>query len=388
MPPRPQRRHKGDGSVFQRKDDRWSGSFEVESPLGRRRKYVYAATKKGCLSKLKAAMREYERTGALAANLTVKDWLTHWLDGLEQDNAVRTRTLESGYRSKMGHVTDLIGSVRLDKVSAEHVKSVYRAMAAKDLAKGTIVQTHRILAHAMKDAYQEGKVGRNVMELVPTPKVGKGPKESRHMTPAEVLKVLKALEGDRLASRWLFQITMGARQGEVLGLGWEDVDLDDERVFIHRTVQRHKGKGLVFDEPKSKTSQRSLPLPPLLLAAFQGRQQRWLTEPRPDLSDRGELAPYALVWGTEKGLPYDDKVDRKAWRALLTRAGVDPTYGTHSARHGLATLMANRQVPVKVIQNVLGHADAALTMRAYAGFDDSATRRALVEAEAAMWSED
>lgn len=381
------RRQKGEGSVFKRADGRYSGSFEVDSPLGRRRKFVYAKNQRECNAKLKAAMREYERTGALAANLTVKDWLTRWLDGLEQDNAVRARTLESGYRSKMGNVTDVIGNVRLDKLRAEQVKGVYRVLAAKGQARGTIVQTHRILGHAIKDAYQAQQVGMNVMELVPTPKVGKAAKPTLHMSPGEVLKVLKQLEGDRLASRWLFQITLGARQGEVLGLGWEDVDLANEQVTIRRTLQRLKGRGLVFEDPKSKTSQRDLPLPPLLLAALQARERAWLTEPRPDLSERGTSPPYALVWGTPEGLPIDGKIDRAAWRALLKRAGVSQAYGTHSARHGLATLLANTAVPPKVIQNILGHADAALTMRVYAGSDVSAQRRALELAERTMWSD-
>jgi integrase len=378
---------KGDGSVFPRKDGRWAGSFEVQSPLGRRRKVVYGDNQRDALEKLKVARRQYEQSGSIAANLTVKGWLDQWLDGLGKDNAVRNRTLASSYRSKMGHVAATIGHVKLDKLTVEHVKTVYRVMADEGLAKSTIVSTHRILNHAIRDAYQDQKVGRNVMLLVKTPRVGKGAKATEHMTPAEVLKVLKALEGDRLASRWLFQITLGARQGEVLGLGWEDIDLPAERVAISRAVQRQTGKGLVFVEPKSETSKGSLPLPPLLLAALASRGEAWLTEPRPDLSSRGELAPDALVWGTSAGLPYDAKDDLKAWRAVLTRAGVSDRYGTHSARHGLATLMANRNVPVKVIQGILRHSDAALTMRVYAGFDDGATRKALEQAEAAMWSD-
>lgn len=379
------RRQKGEGSVFQRGDGRWSGSFEVDSPTGRRRKFVYAKTQRECLSKLKAARLEYERTGSLVANVTVKDWLTHWLDGLEQNEAVRARTLESGYRSKMAHVSEAIGTVQLDRLTVEHVQSAYRKMSAAGLARSSIVQTHRILGHAIRDAYQSGRVGRNIMLLVPTPRLGKPPKKTEHMSPAEVLKVLKALEHDRLASRWLFQIIMGPRQGEALGTGWEDMDLDGGRVTIQRKVERVKGKGLVFGEPKSATSHRTLPLPPLLLGAIQARHERWLTEPRPSLKDRGPHAPHALVWGREDGLPYDPKDDRKAWKALLRRAGVDEKYGTHSARHGLATLMANRGVPTKVIQGILGHADPALTMRVYAGSDDDATRAALEAAEAAMW---
>jgi integrase len=375
---------KGDGSVFPRKDGRWAGSFEVQSPLGRRRKVVYGANQRDALEKLKKARREYEQSGSIAANLTVKGWLDQWLDGLEKDQAVRPRTLASGYRSKMGHVSDTIGHVKLDKLTVEHVKTVYRVMADEGLARSTIVSTHRILNHAIRDAYQDQKVGRNVMLLVKTPKVGKEAKATEHMTPAEVLKVLKALEGERLASRWLFQMTLGPRQAEVLGFGWEDADLAAARVTIRRAVQRQTGKGLVFVEPKSQTSNRSLPLPPLLLAALVARQERWLTEPRPVLA--GHYAPAALVWGTPDGLPYDAKDDLKAWRQLLTRAGVSDRYGTHSARHGLATLMANRNVPVKVIQGILGHADAALTMRVYAGFDDGATRKALEQTEAAMWA--
>lgn len=380
------RRQKGEGSIGLRADGRWMGSFEVESPLGRKRKYVYAPTQRACADALKKARRDYERTGSLSADLTLSDWLTMWLDGLQHDQAVRPRTLAASYRPKMGAVSALIGKVRLDKLTAEHVKSVYRQLAKDGAAKATIVQTHRILSRAIKDAYQAQRVGRNVMELVPTPKVGKAAKQTEHMSAADVYRVLKAIDGDRLMSRWLFQITLGARQSEVLGLGWEDVDFDGRRVTIRRSVQREIGKGLRFGEPKSETSHRNVALPPVLLAALQSRHERWLTEPRPDLSDRGDLAPHALVWGTPAGLPYDDKVDREAWKQLLTRAGVEGSYGTHSARHGLATLLANRNVPVKVLQGILGHADPQMTLGTYAGLEDAAQRLALEEAEAAIWS--
>jgi integrase len=66
---------------------------------------------------------------------------------------------------------------------------------------------------------------------------------------------------------------------------------------------------------------------------------------------------------------------------------VNTAYGTHSARHGLATLMANRNVPVKVLQGILGHADPSLTLRVYAGLEDNAQRQALEMAEAEMWSD-
>jgi integrase len=362
------------------------GSFVVDTPNGKGRKYVYAHNQRDCIRALAEARRHYERTGTLTANVTLKDWLDHWVKGLEADKAIRARTLASSYRPKCANISEAIGRHRLDKLTADHVKGFYRGLRDKGAARATIVQHHRILAKAMRDAYQSGRVGRNVMELVPTPKIGKAAKKPQRMTPDEVRKVLEHLHGDRLAARWLFQMTVGCRQSEALGLGWEDVDFDAQTVTIRRKVERVNGLGLVFDEPKSETSTRTLSLPPILLAALKAREERWLTEPRPDLSDRGDLAPESLVFGRPDGLPYDDKADRKAWRELLTRSGVDAKYGTHSARHGLATLAANRGIPVKVLQGILGHADPSMTLGTYAGLDDPAQRAALADLEAAMWS--
>lgn len=378
----PARRQRGEGSIYKRPDGLWVGLLNLGRHNGvRKRKVVYGKTKKAAAEKLYAARIEWERTGTLTdAHATVGSWLTAWLERLEKDRAV-TPSTHAGYVSKMQHVIDVAGKKRLDRLEVEHVREVYRHLAP-DHAKSYIVQTHRILSKAMKDAYVEGATSRNVMERVTTPNLGKRAKVTRPLALPELLAIGQAAEGDRLQTRYAAQAVLGMRQGEISGLGWEDVDLEAGTFTIRRALQRQK-TGLTFVEPKSEMSQRTLPLPPLLLEAMRSRYAAWLGEDHPDLSGFGDLAPHALVWGKSDGQPRDHNHDLRGWHALLERAGVERC-GTHSMRHGLATLLSDLGEPVKAAQVILGHADPNLTSRVYTHADDAAKRKALTAAEAAM----
>lgn len=378
------RRLRGEGSIYQRGDGLWVGLLNLGRIDGvRKRRAVYGKTETEVAKKLRAARKEWDRARATGnARLTVADWLTAWCDRLEADNSVAPLTLDN-YRHKLGKVGQLLDRKRLDRLEAEHVREVYRVLGAEH-ALAYVVQVHRILAHAVKDAYLEGVVDRNVMERVKTPKVGRPPVKTRPMTPPEFLAMLPVIGGTRLESRWLLQNTLGLRQGEVLGLGWEDVDLDTGSITIRRALQRQR-TGLTFVKPKSEASGETLPLPPLLWESMRTRYAVWLGEDHPDLSRYGGEHPHALVWGNDKGLPRDNSRDLKDWHAILEEAGV-PKMGTHSGRHGLATLLASNHESVKMAQRLLRHADPALTLRTYTHTDDTQERRAITAAEQAWRS--
>lgn len=401
------RRQHGEGSVFQRKDGRWVGALDMGWLDGKRkRKVVYGKSARDAARKLSEVRREWETHGTVAgAGLTVEGWLTRWLDTLAADATVAPSTL-AGYRSKMAHVADRIGKRRLNDLDAEHVRGVYRWLAEQGRAKSYIEQTHRILCHAVNEAERERRISRNVMTIVRTPKVGGEKKPTKHVTLAQLYSLRDAIAGDRLESRWMFGMLIGARQGEIIGMGWEDVDLETGGVTIARALQRQRGRhgcggtcgktpgrcpartggGLTFVKPKSETSGRWLPLQPYLLESLRARHAQWQTEEHPDLSRFGPLAPSALVWGWPNGLPRDGKQDWKDWAALLKRSGI-PHMGTHSSRHGVATLLSDLGMPAKIAQAILGHADASLTMRVYTHADDIGKRRALDAIESAIYGQ-
>jgi integrase len=84
--------------------------------------------------------------------------------------------------------------------------------------------------------------------------------ERRPLSPEQARAFLDAVAGDRLEALYQVAISLGPRQGEALGLGWDDVDLDNKRLRVRRALQRIDGK-LTLKEPKTEKSRRTLPLP-------------------------------------------------------------------------------------------------------------------------------
>lgn len=400
---------RGEGSVSQRCDEKrgcppkvngvrpkhrckglWVAQLELgHGPDGkRRRKAVYGATQAEAVRKLALARREYEQHGRLPTrNWTVEGWLRHWISNVAQ---VRASTRDSSYRPKIERACTVLGRHRLDRLTPEHLRGLYRAMAGEGLSRSTIVQTHRILHHALGDAVRESVLLSNPAgkQRMDTPTVGSRPSRVVPMTGPQVLALLQTIRGDRLESRWLYALTLGSRQGEVLGLGWEDIDWRRQVAHISRSLTRVRGEGLTFTPVKSATSERMVPLPPFLLASLERRREVFEAEReapgfRYQRSDYGPLAPEGLVWGWPNGRPRDGRRDWGDWSDLLSRAGV-PHVGTHVARHTVATMLAARGAPPKVVQALLGHSQVSLTLGVYTSADVEAMRPWLASLEEGM----
>lgn len=348
----PSRRTKGEGGIFQRSSDgMWVGRVTYHKPNGEpARKQVTAKTKRELTPKFRTLQRQVE-AGVLTDSMTVTTWLEYWFEKVAPGRC-RQRTLD-GYRTYLDqYLIPHLGKHRLDKLTPAHVRAMHAAMKDAGLADSTRRQAHAILRRALVVAERDGKVARNVAALVDPPPVGT--KHHEPLTLDQARKVLGALEGDPLAARWVCALLLGMRQGECLGLRWEDVDFDAGRLTIRNELIRHRGKGLQLTDPKSQTSKRSIPFGDVPPAAFALGQ----------VEHRGEFVFYG---GKE-----DPKRDWLAWKALLVKAGVcdkDAALGSmpalHAARGTTASLLDMAGVSDKVIAEILGHSSVQITRTAY-----------------------
>lgn len=342
------RRQRGEGSLHQRGDGLWIGTVDLGYIGGKRtRKSVSAKTQREAVRKLAALKAQVDATGGVAVDAyTVETWMTHWLEEIAP-RRVRPSTL-TGYRSKVrNYIVPEIGRHRLAKLTPQHVRTMDKTLAERGLSAATRLQTHAILSRALTVAHREGYVARNVAELVDPPALKRD--EGEPLTVEEIGRILAAVRGDPLESRWLAALMLGLRQGEALGLAWADVDLDAGTLTVRRALQRVKGKGLVFVDPKSRKSKRTLPLPDTLAASLRRHRDR---ADRPRGSE--------LVWCRWDGGPIDPRADWQAWGELLDRAGVRHVR-LHDARHVAATVLAAHGVPDVIVSAILGHAQVQVT---------------------------
>lgn len=367
------RRIHGEGSVFQRCEKRYGcpALTEATTPDGsivkvrpahkcrgrwfyavdlgyqgrqgrkqRARPTVSARTLKELRPKM-ALLDERVRTGVDATgSTTVETWLNWWLAEIAPITAKSPRTRDT-YRGYVDNwLIPHIGSKRLDRLKPDDLRALYRVMANAGKSPLTIRQVHAIITKALKVAEDDGKIIRSPATPVTPPGGDKG--SHGKLTLIEARKVLTILATRPDRARWYAALLLGLRQGEALGLAWEDIDDEHGVIHVRHSLGRVKGKGLQLGDVKSQASRRTLPLLPELRAALA------------DVPRTG-----ALVWG-----PKDNKADWNEWQALLAAAGVE-RHSLHAARATTASILSDMNVPTKIISEILGHAQTTTTEAHY-----------------------
>jgi integrase len=202
-------------------------------------------------------------------------------------------------------------------------------------------------------------VPRNVTEAVEPPRPA--PKEMRPLSPAEARRLLDAAGGERFEALYVLAVTTGMRQGELLALKWQDVDLQNGTLSVGRTLTRVGGR-VALGEPKTKKSRRSIRLTPRAAGTLRAHLERQLREIEV-LGDRYQ--DQGLLFATDTGGPINPSNLRKRSLAPLLRKARLPHIRFHDLRHTCATLLLTQGTHPKFIQELLGHATVAITLDTY-----------------------
>ena len=170
------------------------------------------------------------------------------------------------------HLKPALGHIPLQALRPEHVQHYYNEKVQHGLEATTIRLHHVTLSHALTLAEKHHLVARNVAQLVEPPRLTR--QERRTLAVEEVTtKLLPALKGHRLHAAFLLLFMTGLRRAEVAGLRWQNIDWQGEVMHIRQALVRVKNHAigrtqLVFQEPKTAHSRRTIPLPEICLAAL------------------------------------------------------------------------------------------------------------------------
>jgi integrase len=271
------RRGNGEGSISRRKDGLYMGRYMVHTATGTKRKALYGKTRQEVAEKLTRAMAD--RDNGLyfnADNLKVGEYLERWLADSVLDT-VRPTTYERYEQIVRIHVRPALGSVKLKTLSPVHVRGLYREKLQAGLSPRTVQYIHVTLHKALKQAVQDGLIPRNATEAVKAPQVRR--QEMRPLSAEQVKVFLETACGDRLEALFVLAIHTGLRQGELLGLKWEDVDLEQGTLRVRRTLATSKN-GPVLTTPKTNGSRRSVRLTQAAVDALRSHLERQLQERR------------------------------------------------------------------------------------------------------------
>ena len=299
-------------------------------------------------------------------------YIDNWLK-----NTAKPRISEKTYRSYEQmvrlYLKPALGDFKLSKVTPDQIQKLYNDMSDRELSPRTVRYAHTVLRSALYQATKWGKITRNPADLVDLPKAER--KEMRALTPAEASRFMEAASYNRLKALFSLMLTSGIRPGEALGLRWQDVDFDNCRITINRTLIRN-GKSWTLEEPKTSRSRRTIPIPQEVLSDLEEekqKQEKAATERKkiikwhPEKAEK--LKPYTdhgFVFATETGEPFGERnVIRCYYKPLLKQANLDEGIRLYDLRHSCATLLLSAGENPKVVSERLGHASVTLTLDTY-----------------------
>jgi integrase len=367
-----QRRANGEGGVTRRKDGTWMARYSVQTPTGRKRKVIYAKSHEEARRRLTEAIAERDKGLVYdSGGVTLEEYLGRWLEDSVR-GSVKVTTHAGYERVARLHVCPTLGSTKLSALAPAHLQTLYRTKLDERLAPKSVKYIHTTLHRALKQAVRWGLVPRNVAAAVDAPRVVTP--EMRPLSPIQARQLLQVAKANRLEALYVLAVTTGMRQGELLGLGWEDVDLEAGVVRVRRTLTLAKG-GPRLTEPKTRGSRRSIRLTASAVETLERHRERQEAEVA---ARGGEWIEWGLVFCTRRGTPIRrDNLHDRCWKPLLRRAGL-PDIRFHDLRHTCATLLLTKGVHPKIVSEMLGHSSIAITLDTYShvmpGMQEAAAR--------------
>ena len=359
MPTRNSKPRRGRGSVIKRGNN-YSIIVNFQDSSGNRtRKW-----ESGFTTKRQAENRLGELLAQIDTGLNIKashtafgQFLNEWLERYVSKR-VRGSTMD-GYRQRAKHIVDGLGDVSIIDLRPDHLIEYYDSKLL-NLSASTITKHHHLIVDCLSDAVKWNLVTRNVGIAVEPPRAPK--KEMEALSVGETRQFLDNCTTEPWRTIFHTLIWTGIRRSELLGLQWNDLDLDMALMTTRRSLVRLQNGTYVTDEPKTSSGARSLDLAPstcLILKQHRAGQER-------DVELLGIPPSQAnFVFGHPDGTPRSPSTVTQQFRRIASRAGLSGVR-LHDLRHTHASLMLQQGTDIKTISTRLGHSSVAFTMDTYA----------------------
>jgi len=286
------------------------------------------------------------------------DLADYWLGTVQ--SRIRPSTLSVYRYALRQHLVPHLGDVPLLKLTAPIIERWIDTMHSCGLSPSTVHQAYRVLRSILRQAVLWGMLSRSPLATVRPPRL---PRRDPQVWDEEQLRLFlaEAKRSSRYATLYLAAILTGAREGELLALTWDRIDWMFGRGSITHTLARSRGR-VELREPKSRRSQRTVPLPPVLIEALQRErdaQARHRVLHGPAYENRN------LVFCQANGKPlHAHNITQRDFRRIAEQLGL-PHIRFHDLRHSCATMLLRQGVHPKVVAELLGHASIGVTLDTY-----------------------
>lgn len=286
----------------------------------------------------------------------IEEWSARWL----RMQRLKPRTVESYTSLLRLYILPALGTVELTELSTDAIQAAIAAPLAAGHGR-TAEQVYTLLVQLCRAAVRAGHIERSPMDAilrpyhVPTPTAWWAPEDA-----ARFLR-LRQLALDPHLVVWVLALCCGLRRGELCGLQWQDIDLQQCTIRVTRQRITLADGRTVAAPPKSRSSARTLAISADLAA--------WLAAHRPAAGGYVAIA-------SSTGRPITPSGLDQAWRRAVCASGMPPIT-MHGCRHTCGAAAVRAGVAMRVLQSIMGHSSDAITSQIYAHVDQQAQRQAL-----------
>ena len=333
-----------------KKQQKWIGGFKTKKAAEQKLNELLAAMDKGL-----AVMPSKQPFG---------DYLRNWLDNYAA--SVGPRTFE-GYSDRAIHVIDGLGHIALSELRPEHIQGYLRDKLRGGRSDGkpgglsaaTVQKHHALIKQALGHAVRRQLLAYNAATAVDPPKVTR--KEMIALDESQVQTLLDVAKDTSWYPMIHTALWTGVRRSELLGLRWRDLDLLLASLRVVQVLHGLKDGSLVFSEPKSARSRRSIALSPESCIVL--RRHRKEQEAAAELLG----IPFSEEWPVFAhfdGSPRQPATLTHAFTKIARKAGLSGLR-LHDCRHTHASLLLKLGINIKIVSERLGHSSVVLTLDTY-----------------------
>jgi integrase len=343
------------------------GRDENGRPIQRRK--TFQGGKRDAQRALKALVAEVDKNGSKSnGTLTVGKLLDEWLEfvtprrqpGTIRGYATIVRRIKQGDAGTEDR-PEVLGNVRLDKLSAEHLDRAYAVWLGSGLSSTTVHHTHVVLATALHQAVRWRRIPLAVTDLAEPPAMSTFHVEATD--PSLVRRLITEAEGDYpiLAAAIAFAAVTGCRRGALCGLQWSDLDQDGV-LHVQRAIRHAVDRSMLVTGPTKTHQDRKIALDQLSVAIIENHRtqvEKWATQAIVQIRSDS----FILSNLPSGALPMKPDTITEQFRSLTKRLGIKLRF--HDLRHCTATQLKGKKVDPVTVAGRLGHRDPSITMRVY-----------------------
>lgn len=348
---------------------------------------IYAKSQAELMEKIRQHERR-EDTGTLTDNskLTCQEWFAYWLKQYNKER--KANTLEQYEMIFRLYVNPVIGFIQLKKLTSDNLIYLYNKMADDGKSARTRQLTYVVVGKALQDAVNctPPKIAVNPNKSIKPIKNPK--KQAQFLTPEQQTKLQAILDSKEIITTKNTQrycnyslmctvaLAGGLRKGEIVALHVSDLDFKNNRIHVHRTIDRvkilensekpdAKKTKLIEDTPKTAQGNRYVDMPEAVMIRLKDflKSKKAVKEENNIISIEEKLKD-SYVFATPNGTPVEPSNFFRAFTKYIKAAGLSGIK-IHSLRHSYATRELEAGIPVNVVSEQLGHSNPSITMNVY-----------------------